>query len=118
MGLNGNVIGILAQDQHEDIELRYPLFRLREAGGRSELSLCSSSTSSSRLPVRFPPTRQETPSVPSDCDASVTEACASDPTLTTSNEKCCSVTEACASDVRCATGGPRSGPTQEASTRG
>ena len=32
MDLNGKTIGILVEDQHEDIELWYPLLRLREAG--------------------------------------------------------------------------------------
>ena len=30
--MNGKTIGSLVEDQHEDIELRYPLLRLREAG--------------------------------------------------------------------------------------
>jgi protease I len=32
MDLKGKTIGILIEDQHEDIELWYPLLRLREAG--------------------------------------------------------------------------------------
>jgi protease I len=32
MNLKGKAIGILVEDQHEDIELWYPLLRLREAG--------------------------------------------------------------------------------------
>lgn len=32
MELTGKKIGILVEDQHEDIELWYPLLRLREAG--------------------------------------------------------------------------------------
>jgi protease I len=34
MDLRGNTIGILVEDQHEDIELWYPLLRLREAGAK------------------------------------------------------------------------------------
>lgn len=36
MDSNGKTIGILIEDQHEDIELWHPLFRLREAGAEVE----------------------------------------------------------------------------------
>ena len=32
MGLHGRTVGILNEGQYEDIELWYPLLRLREAG--------------------------------------------------------------------------------------
>lgn len=35
MRLQGKVVGILVEDQHEDIELWYPLLRLREAGAKT-----------------------------------------------------------------------------------
>jgi putative intracellular protease/amidase len=36
MGSHGNTIGILVEDQHEDIELWRPVFRLREAAAEVE----------------------------------------------------------------------------------
>ena len=67
MKLNGRTIGILVEDQYEDIELWYPLLRLREAG--AEVVVIGMETGKQYAGKRGYPVAADTPVAEASADA-------------------------------------------------